>query len=131
MVVVFHNLLEPRINDKRHVGDRHARLGHVRRQDDLPLLLVCRRTEGVPLFTALDATVERHDPQRVSHFRRLQPILTSLDVVPAAHEHEDGALVVGGVPARSIPLDSRPNSLKINKETTHDLLSWRRVAAMA
>jgi hypothetical protein len=34
-------------------------------------------------------------------------------------------------PARSISLESRPNSLKINKETTHDVLSWRRVASMA
>ena len=49
------------------------------------------------------------------------------EVVPAAHEHEDGALVVGGVPARSIPLESRPNSLKINKETTHVIVTWTRV----
>jgi superfamily II DNA/RNA helicase len=28
-------------------------------------------------------------------------------------------------------LESRPNALEIDKETTHDLLSWRRRASMA
>ena len=35
-------------------------------------------------------------------------------------------------PARSIAVSRRgPNGLEFEKETTHDLLSWRRVASMA
>ena len=32
-----------------------------------------------------------------------------------------------GEPARSISLESRPNSLKIHKETTHFIVRWTRV----
>ena len=57
MVVVFHNLLEPRINDKRHVGDRDRSFGHVRRQDHLPLLRVGGWPEGVALLAGFDAAM--------------------------------------------------------------------------
>ena len=114
MVVELHNLLQPGIDHETDVGDRDRRLRHVRRQDDLPLLLVLWCKEGVPLLRGFDGAMERHDPQRRRDGRRLQTILASLNIVPATYKHEDGALVVGRVPARS------PNGLKINKETTHE-----------
>ena len=58
------------------------------------------------------------------------------DGVSAASRRRDAGQMIrisdGEVPARSIAVSRLgPNSLKIEKETTHDLLSWRRRASMA
>ena len=62
------------------------------------------------------------------------PFFLLLLLLPA-HAVEDLGLLVGAQfflqPARRISLESRPNSLKFEKETSHDILSWRRRASMA
>ena len=62
----------------------------------------------------------------------LAAVVRAVALLLAAAPGPPLAAVEGVAPARSIAVSRRgPNGPKIGKETTHDLVSWTRVASMA